>query len=330
MIARTFVLSVFLAALLASSAARAQKAPPLTHLRFLYPGASGSWVVPWAAKEAGYFNEEGLDVEFVRVGGSTRIVTVMLSGNAPMINVGGTAAVSAIGAGSDAVIIASNYTGFFFHLMARPEIGRPADLIGKKAGMTSFGSTSDVLLRLALQKFGLDLKKDITIVQLGGQAEGFAALHAGFVHAMPLTSPLYLQAKKLGMKELVNFSELGVEDIGGAVVTTRSYLKQQRGVVLRFMRGFIRGMSRYKNDKAFGKRVISKYSQIRDDEVLEETWQESASLMQKVPRPSLKAVQFAIDTIFKNKPDLKTETFVDTSVLDELERAGFLDTVDKK
>ena len=326
---RSFIIAVVLWPLLASSTALAQSPGAVTALRFLYPGASGSWVVPWAAKEGGYFSTEGLDVEFVRVGGSTRIVAVMLSGNAPMINVGGTAAVGAIGSGSDAVIIAASYTGFFFHLMARPNVTQPADLIGKRAGMTTFGSTSDVLVRLALQKYGLDLKKDVTVVQLGGQAEGFAALHAGFVEVMPLTSPLYLQAKKAGMKELINFSELGVEDIGGAVVTTRAYLKQQRGVVVRFMRAFLRATTRYKSDKAFGKALIAKYGQVKDEEILEETWKESSSLMQNVPRPSLKAVQFAIDTTLRGKAALKPESFVDTSVLDELVRTGFVDSLSK-
>jgi hypothetical protein len=33
----------------------------------------------WIAKEAGYFAAEGLDIELVRVGGSTRIVEALLS-----------------------------------------------------------------------------------------------------------------------------------------------------------------------------------------------------------------------------------------------------------
>jgi len=42
-------------------------------MRFLYPSFSGTWATPWIAKEAGYFAAEGLDIELVRVGGSTSI-----------------------------------------------------------------------------------------------------------------------------------------------------------------------------------------------------------------------------------------------------------------
>ena len=46
-----------------------------TAMRVLYPSFGGTWATPWIAKEAGYFSAEGLDVELIRVGGSTRMVT---------------------------------------------------------------------------------------------------------------------------------------------------------------------------------------------------------------------------------------------------------------
>ena len=48
--------------------------PAQERLTFLYPSPAGSWVIPLVAKEAKYFDGEGLSVELVRVGGSTRIV----------------------------------------------------------------------------------------------------------------------------------------------------------------------------------------------------------------------------------------------------------------
>ena len=34
-----------------------------TSMRLLYPSFAGSWATAWIAKEAGYFQREGLDVE---------------------------------------------------------------------------------------------------------------------------------------------------------------------------------------------------------------------------------------------------------------------------
>src|SRR5215470_5270444 len=299
-------------------------------LPLLYPSFATSWATTWIAKEAGYFNAEGLDVELIRVGGSTRMVAAMLGGSAPLIQAGASAALSAGSAGGNVVIIAATGNISPFHLMARPEIKQPSDLKGKKTGITTFGSTSDQVVRLALKQFGLEPIKDVALLPFGGQPEAFAALQSGAVQAAPLSYPIYAKAAKLGMRELVRISELGFEDINGTVITTKSFLSRQHDTGIRFMRAFIRGMHRYRTDKEYSKRVLGKYGKITDDELLEGAWQDYATTMLKVPRPSLKAIQFLIENQFKDKTPLpKPESFADTSLVDQLEKNGFIDSVNK-
>jgi NitT/TauT family transport system substrate-binding protein len=301
-----------------------------TPLRLLYPSFSSSWATAWIAKEAGYFLDEGLDVELIRVGGSTRMVAAMLGGSAPIIQAGAAAALAATAAGSDVVIIGATGTVSPFRLMARPEIKQPSDLKGKKAGITTFGSTSDQVVRIALKKFNLEPNKDVALLSLGAQPEVFAALQSGAIDVGALSFPLYPKAAQLGMRELVNFGSLGVEDINGTVITTRSYIAKNRETVLGFMRAFTRGMHRYRTDKEFSKRVLAKYGKVNDAEILEGTWQDYAPTMQKNPRPSLKAIQYLIENQFKDKKPLpKPEQFVDTSLVDQLEKSGFIDSVNK-
>jgi NitT/TauT family transport system substrate-binding protein len=301
-----------------------------TPTRFLYPSFSGTWATPWVAKEAGYFAAEGMDVELIRVGGSTRIVAALLGGSAPFVSAGGSAAIAASAAGSDVVIIAAAFNVSAFHLMARPEIKQPSDLKGRKAGISTFGSSSDILVRLALKQYGLEPGKDVAILPMGGQPEAFAALQNGSIHLAGLTFPLYLSAAKAGMSEPIKVSEVGFEDVTGTVITTRSFVSQQRDTALRFLRAFIRGMHRYKTDKEFTKRVFAKYGKITDDYLLEGTWQENAAILQRVPRPSPKGLQYLIDAQFKDKSPLpKPETFVDSSLLDQLEKSGFIDSLYK-
>jgi len=215
-------------------------------------------------------------------------------------------------------------------LMARPEIKQPADLKGKKAGITTFGSTSDQVVRIALKQFGLEPNKDVALLTFGAQPEVFAALQHGAIQAAPLSYPLYPKATKLGMRELVNFADLGVEDINGTVITTRSFIAQQRDTALRFMRAFTRAMQRYRTDKEFSKKVLGKFGKITDDEILEGAWQDYAPTLQRSPRPSLKAIQFLLENQFPGKKPLpKPEQFVDTSLAEQLEKSGFVDSVNK-
>jgi len=310
--------------------AAVRAAQTMIPLRLLYPSFAGSWGTAWIAKEAGYFANEGLDVELIRVGGSTRMVAALLGGSAPIIQAGASAALAATAAGSDVVIIGSTGTVSPFRLMARPEIKNPSDLKGKRAGITTFGSTSDQVVRMALKHFNLEPSKDVALLSFGAQPEVFAALQSGAVQAGALSFPLYAKATQLGMRELVNFGELGIEDINGTVITTRSYIAQQRDIVLRFLRAFTRGMHRYRTDKEFSKKVLAKYGKIHDDDIIEGTWQDYAPTLQKTPRPSLKAIQFLLDNQFPGKkPALKPEQFVDLSLVDQLEKSGFFDSLGK-
>jgi NitT/TauT family transport system substrate-binding protein len=302
----------------------------MTSMRVLYPSFGGTWATPWIAKEAGYFSAEGLDVELIRVGGSTRMVAAMLGGSAPIIQAGAAAAIAATAAGSDVVIIAATGNVSPFRLMARPEIKQPSDLKGKRAGITTFGSTSDQVVRIALQKFNLEPNKDVAILSLGAQPEAFAALQSGAVQVAALSYPLYAKAAQLGMRELINFGDLGVEDVNGGVITTRSFIGQQRDTATRFIRAYVRGAHRYRTDKEFSKRVLGKYGKITEDDLLEGTWQDYAPTIQKVPRPSPKAIQFLIEFHFKGKTPLpKPEAFVDTSIVDQLEKSGFIESIYK-
>ncbi|HSQ12241.1 MAG TPA: ABC transporter substrate-binding protein [Candidatus Deferrimicrobium sp.] len=314
-----------LAAPVASMAASAS-----TSMRLLYPSFAGSWATAWIAKEAGYFSAEGLDVELVRVGGSSRMVAALLGGSAPIIQAGAVEALSANAAGSDVVIIGSTGTVSPFRLLARPEIKQPADLKGKKARITTFGSTSDQVVRIALKHFNLEANKDVAILTFGAQPEAFAALTNGVVQVAALSYPLYPKAQRMGMRELIAFADLGVEDINGTVITTRTFVNQQRDTALRFMRAFTRGMQRYRTDKEFSKKVLGKYGKLNDEEILEGTWQDYAPTLQKSPRPSLKAIQFMIENQYPGKkPMPKPEQLVDLSIVDQLEKSGFIDSVNK-
>jgi len=321
---------ILIALLLLSPSAAPAVVAATTSMRVLYPSFAGSWATASIAKEAGYFIAEGLDIELVRVGGSTRMVAAMLGGSAPIIQAGAPAVLAANVAGSDVVIIGSTETVSPFRLMARPEIKQPADLKGKKAGITTFGSTSDQVVRIALRQFNLEPNKEVALLTFGAQPEAFAALVNGVVQVAALSYPLYPKAAKLGMRELIRFGDLGVEDINGTVITTRSFIAQQRDTAMRFMRAFTRGMHRYRTDKEYSKRVLGKYGKITDDEILEGTWQDYAPTLQKSPRPSLRAIQFLIENQFQGKKPLpKPEQFVDTSLADQLEKSGFVDSVYK-
>jgi len=308
----------------------AARAAAQEQLTVLYPSPAGSWMIPVIAKEAKYFEKEGLSVEYVRVGGSTRIVAALLGGSAQIIHAGEPAVIPAVQRGADVVIIAAFCNAAQHRLIVRPEIKDVKDLKGKPVGITTFGSTSDYILRFALQRSGLDPNKDVSIIQTGGQPEGLAAMTAGKIFAQRMGFPFHIKAQQLGMRELIDFSKLGLEENIGAMITTRAFISQRRATVLRYMRAFVRGMHRFKTDKDFAKKTYGKFAQINDEALLEANWQEYATHMLRSPRPTLKGVQQVIESGTLGKVDVKPERLVDFTLVDELEKSGFIDAVYKQ
>lgn len=161
---------------------------------------------------------------------------------------------------------------------------------------------------------------------MGGSQEPLAGIASRAVDGGMLSSPLHLQAIKLGYSLLADLSAIGVDYQG--VVTTRSYMRESPETVRRYLRAYVEGLHRFKTDKNFAVKVIGKYSRITDQEALEETYQHYAvKVMPRVPYPTTKGIQMVLDEIGARAPKAKSlapENFVDVSYLKELEQSGFI------
>src|SRR5262245_39327426 len=116
--------------------------------------------LPWAmALHKGFFKEEGLDIDGVvtSAGGGTSVRN-MLAGDLPYAEVATPAAIAALRAGVELVIVnsSSNHIGEL-SWASRPNsnIKTIADLAGKKVAFTAPKSTTEMLLRMVLEKNGL-------------------------------------------------------------------------------------------------------------------------------------------------------------------------------
>src|SRR5262247_4315491 len=118
----------------------------------------------WFAKEASLYEKHGLGVEAIHIPGSSLALQAMLSGEVPIIQLGGTASMQANLAGADTVIVATILKKFLFSIFSRPEITRIADLKGKLFGATRFGTLSDFASRFALERNNLNPDRDIAKV----------------------------------------------------------------------------------------------------------------------------------------------------------------------
>jgi NitT/TauT family transport system substrate-binding protein len=282
----------------------------------------------WFAKEANLYEKHGLAIEAISIPGSSMALQAMLSGEVPIIQLGGAASIQANLAGADTVIVATILTKFLFSIFSQPEITQMADLKGKVFGATRFGTLSDFASRFALQKSGLDPERDITMVQTGGQPETLAALLTGRVQAAALSVPAILRAKKANMRELLDMAKLEATIHQNGVVTTRKYLKTNEDTVRRFLRAYIEGAARAKKDKAFAERVMAKYLKTDDREILDDAYERVIVHLAIPPYPTAEGVGVLLKTLEKTQPKVRTakpEDFIDARLVTELNKSGFMD-----
>ncbi len=302
-------------------------AQSLTRLQVGYSSPSGNQAVLWVAKEAGSFKRHGLDVDLVFIGSGTTMTQATIAGEIKIAQMGGVAPISARLRGADLNIVAVSFNTLALSLITQRDIRSIADLKGKRIGVSRFGSNTDFGARYILKKHGLVPDRDVAILQHGDVPAIFAALQAGGIQGGMLSYPTTATAIKMGFKELVDMSEVGLEYPSTNIVVTERYLKGQSDLVRRFLMAFIEGIHRYKTDEVFTKKVIGDYARIRDAQVLDETYRLFANKIQKVPYPTPGAIRLALESLGDDPRarQARPEEFFDDSILRRLDREGFVD-----
>lgn len=285
----------------------------------------------WLAKEAKLYEKYGIGAEVISIPGSSLALQAMLSGEVPILQLGGAASVQANLSGADTVIIATIVRRFLFSIFSRPGVDKMEDLKGKVFGTTRFGTLSELASRFALQKYGIDPERDITMIQTGGQPETVAALATGKIQAAALTPPATLRARKLKLRELLDMSKLEAEVHANGVVTTRRYLKSHEDVVRRFLKAYIEGAALAQKDKGFAFKVMAKYFRTEDREILEESYDSVIKTNFSLPPyPSVQGIATLLQFIERQNPKArgaKPEDFVDSRFVKELDQSGFIKSV---
>ena len=290
--------------------------------------ASATQMALWLAKDGNFYDKHGLNVEAISIPGSSLALQAMLSGELPVIQLGGAASIQANLAGADTVIVATIVKKLLFWIYAVPGINGMEDLKGKVFGVTRFGTLSDLASRIALRAHGIEPDRDITMVQTGGPAEGLSAMAAGKITAAALTPPGTLQARKLKFKLLFDMTKMDAEYHINGVVTTRKFLRSNEDIVRRFLRAYVEGAARGQRDKNFALKVIGKYFRTDDREILEESYETTIKSNFAIPPyPSLPGVATLIQELEKQNPKAKgakPEEFADGRLMRELEQSGFI------
>src|SRR5262252_2943927 len=290
-----------------------------------YAALSATQVAAWMAKEGGYLSKYGIEAEYIYIP-AVAATQALIAGEIQLAQVTGVSTSGAILAGADVRIIASSLNRLVGFIYARPEIKTPEDLRGKKLGVSRFGALSETGTAIFLERFGLKRGTDVAIIQVGGLPEIVTAMERGAIQAGFAGPPNSSRAKRLGMKELFDIDALGIELQQTCITVTTRYLREHRPVVKSFVQAYAEGLHRFVTDRDFSIQVLKKYLRIDEKEFLEDAYDFYSPRVQKIPYPTLKGIQFILDGMAEKQPrarNVAPESFVDFSLLQELDQSGF-------
>lgn len=319
------LLAVWFAAAALVDSVLVHGAAPKTQLRVAYSSISGAGIVTWLAVDKGLFAKHDLDVELIYVAGSQAMQS-LLGGTTP-IGIQGIEPVFRVNAhGSDTVMILGIVTKPPFSIMVRPEIKEYRDLKGKPMGITRYGSSTDMLLRLTLEKWEFKPEIDVPILQMGGVPPILAGMESRKIFGGPLSLPTLARAKQEGYRELADVADLVPEYQVAGVVTRRAFIKQNTDVVRGFVKAVAEGMALFRKDPESVKQVMKTRFKIDDPLVIEETQKNYPRYMPNIPNPSRAGIAVIKAFLDKNEPavrSLSIDNQIDNQIIRELEQSGF-------
>jgi NitT/TauT family transport system substrate-binding protein len=193
----------------------------------------------YVGMRTGLFAQENLEIQWIQVGSSV-VVTALLAGEIDAAGIAGSA-MRAAARGAPLKAILFPYSRSLFVLMGAPGIKRVQDLKGKVIGTTGPGATTELAASMVLQNHGMDPKKDVTFMNIGGAETSVLAMRNGTIHARAFNPDAAVLLKKQGFTELGVLADMGPWPWAG-YSTSDAHLASRRDKLKRWTRAMVKSL----------------------------------------------------------------------------------------
>jgi ABC-type nitrate/sulfonate/bicarbonate transport system substrate-binding protein len=317
---RRILLSLIMLAVALTGVTRIGSAAEGTPFLVSYGGTAGYQLPLWVNKELGFSKKYGTDLEIILIQAGSPNIQALLGGSIQLTQTAASSAIQGAVHGAPVVIVATLENKLPMLLISRPEIKEPQQLRGKTIGINRFGGSNDAAVLMAIKAWKMD-PSDIKMIQTGGTSARMAALMSNKISATVQSYPEIFQARKLGMNVLADIGDFGFYTNTSNIVT-RAYLQPNREAVKGFIKGQIEGMHYVKTNKEGSLKILRKHLQVTDAEAVEGTYEFFAKRLPRSPRTELEGIKNILASI--NAGDKNPADFIDMSLIDEIEREGFI------
>jgi NitT/TauT family transport system substrate-binding protein len=255
---KTKVIATFLVTfgvLASAGSLRAQEKPGADKVRIAIATGSLAFMVPFVAKDRGFYLKHGSDVELIQMRPNIS-VAALLSGEIHYIELIGSAIRSAA-RGLPIRAISTGIRAPFFSIIGQNKYKSIKDLKGAVIGLTSIGGTNHISTRITLSKLGLDPDKDVKFLAIGDEKVMFDAFKAGRADVVVLAPPFSVQLKREGFPVLAQTARHVTIPFSG-LGTTVERIQNNRAQIKRVLKAEIEALRFIQANAAGTTEVIRK------------------------------------------------------------------------
>src|SRR5262245_2377588 len=188
-------------------------------IRIGFPDLAAPFVPLAMGDKRGFFQEEGLQGEFIRINPAIAFQAVV-GGEIDYYTVLGPGVAAAI-RGVPVKIVAAYVPVAPTALITRPEIKSVPELKGKTIGVNANGGALEAMARLIFKHFGLDPDKEVRFLATGPIDSRFGAMTQGLTVATLGSPRTDFLGKKLGFVVLARAQELFSFPVSGLIASVK-------------------------------------------------------------------------------------------------------------
>jgi len=288
-------------------------------IRIGFPDLAAPFMPLAIADKRGFFQEEGLQGEFIRINPAIAF-QALVGGEIDYYTVLGPGAAAAI-RGVPVKIVAAYVPVAPTALLARPEIKSVPELRGKTIGVNAYGGALEGMARLMLRHFNIDPEKEVKFLATGPLDSRFGAMKQGLTHATLGSPPIDFLGKKLGFVVLARAHELFNFPVSGLIASAKK-IKERPDDIRRAIKASIKANRYIRQNRDGTLPVMAEWLKI-DNEMAAATYDSSVKTFSEdlnLPDGGLRLLIDEAKRVGKVSREVSLSEVADLSILKEAQR----------
>lgn len=273
--------------------------------------------LPLVGKAAGLFERENISVEVVNQQDEGRVVEEIVTGETPIGTPNAPSLLFSLLRGNDLVIVGGVLNRPAFYLAANATIGGIADLKGKRVGINQPRRMAGMVMLALLRRWGLDIERDLKLVDLGLNDKSMEALRGGQIDAALLPPEKAFLAEEEGFSLVADGLDLDCHWV--PLATSRRFLAANMALVKKIASIYVASIRLFKSQPQATLREIGRWlpELAHRPRALGKSYELFAGRFEPTLMPSLSSISSILGEVALQDPrarDIKAASLVENLI----------------